>query len=164
MAEITLEMNMNASLSKVLEQGVELTPVWGKMNTGIQNLGNSCYLNSVLQVLFSQEDFRNKYSVNAQEHLLTCKKYTPECFQCQLQKLGHGLLCGKYSKPALADKYITNEITNEIPPDVYSQEGIRPQIFKTLIGKGHPEFKTGQQQDALEYFMYILDKIMKAEK
>jgi len=25
----------------------------------------------------------------------------------------------------------------------YCQDGIRPQMFKTLIGKDHPDFKTG---------------------
>jgi ubiquitin carboxyl-terminal hydrolase 5/13 len=80
MTELNLEANMNANLSKVLEKGQDLTPVYGKTNTGMENLGNSCYLNSVVQVLFSQEDFRNKYAVHAQEHLLNCKKYSPECF------------------------------------------------------------------------------------
>ena len=32
------------------------------------------------------------------------------------------------------------------------------------MGKDHPEFKGGQQQDTLEYFMHVLDKVMKAEK
>jgi len=41
------------------------------------------------------------------------------------------------------------------------QDGIKPQMFKTLFGKGHPEFKTGRQQDSLEYFNHLLDKIAK---
>lgn len=65
MTELNLEANMNASLSKVLEKGQELTPVYGPENTGMVNLGNSCYLNSVVQCLFSQEDFKNKYAINA---------------------------------------------------------------------------------------------------
>lgn len=109
MAELNLEMNLNATLSKQLEDGKELIQVWGPMNTGIQNLGNSCYMNSVLQVLFSQEEFRNKYALNAEDHLVNCKKYTPECFQCQVQKLALGLVSGRYSQKTLADKYITEE-------------------------------------------------------
>ena len=49
-------------------------------------------------------------------------------------------------------------------PDEYYQDGIRPQIFKQLIGKGHTEFQTGKQQDAMEYYQYFLDKVTKAEK
>ena len=37
-------------------------------------------------------------------------------------------------------------------------------MFKALIGKDHPEFKTGNQQDAQEYFHHLLDRVMKAEK
>lgn len=48
--------------------------------------------------------------------------------------------------------------------DQYYQDGIKPQLFKTLIGKGHQDFQTGQQQDAREYFMHFLEKITRAEK
>jgi len=36
-------------------------------------------------------------------------------------------------------------------------------MFKAFFGKGHNEFKTGKQQDALEYFNYLLDKIAKGQ-
>lgn len=48
--------------------------------------------------------------------------------------------------------------------DEYYQDGIKPSIFKNLIGGDHKEFKTAKQQDTREYFDFILDKIMKAEK
>lgn len=34
--------------------------------------------------------------------------------------------------------------------------GIRPQMFKTLVGRGHPEFSTKRQQDAQEYLLHLL--------
>ena len=46
--------------------------------------------------------------------------------------------------------------------DIY-QDGVRPQSFKNLIGKGHTEFSSGRQQDAQEYLQYVLDKIEKEE-
>ena len=46
----------------------------------------------------------------------------------------------------------------------YYQDGIRPAIFKSLIGKGHQEFSTGQQQDARQYFSHLLEKFMLNEK
>ena len=44
------------------------------------------------------------------------------------------------------------------------QEGIRPTVFKTLMGKGNENWQSGQQQDASEYFGYLLDRMMAEEK
>jgi ubiquitin carboxyl-terminal hydrolase 5/13 len=63
-------------------------------------------------------------------------------------KLASGLLSGKYAK--LHDKE--------------EQEGVRPAMFKSLVGEGHPEFSTNQQQDSLEYFQYLMEFITRQEK
>jgi len=59
--EMDLELNLNFTLSKILEEGKVLTPVFGAGFTGMENLGNSCYMNSVLQILFHQPELRDKY-------------------------------------------------------------------------------------------------------
>lgn len=64
--------------------------------------------------------------------------------------MAHGLCSGRYSLP---------------PPEViegkkkYWHYGIRPNSFKLLIGKGHPEFATQKQQDAQEFFLYLVSLI-----
>lgn len=40
----------------------------------------------------------------------------------------------------------------------------RPSMFKSVIGKNHVDFKTSQQQDAVEYMQYLLDVVSKKEK
>lgn len=51
------------------------------------------------------------------------------------------------------------------PPEViegkkkYWHHGIRPNTLKTLIGKGHTEFATKKQQDAQEFFLYLVSLI-----
>ena len=47
-AEMNLEANLNLTLSKVIEEGKVLTPMFGSGLTGMENLGNSCYMNSVV--------------------------------------------------------------------------------------------------------------------
>ncbi|KAL0743074.1 hypothetical protein Bca4012_084587 [Brassica carinata] len=60
----------------------------------------------------------------------------------QLTKLGHGLLSGKYSIP----------VTER-------QEGIPPRMFKSVVAAGHGEFSSMRQQDALDFFFHLLDKL-----
>ena len=43
------------------------------------------------------------------------------------------------------------------------QDGIAPQMFKSVIGRGHPEFSTSRQQDAQEFFMHLISTIDRAE-
>lgn len=60
-------------------------------------------------------------------------------------KLGVGLLSGKYSTPPPRGS----------PVDADSL-GISPGMFKTLIGRGHPDFSTKRQQDAQEFMSHII--------
>ena len=46
----------------------------------------------------------------------------------------------------------------------FAQDGVKPHMFKHIIGKDHPEFKTALQQDTQEYFQHLLEKILRAEK
>lgn len=68
MTEINLEKNLTLTLSKIVEEGRTLTPMFGPGFTGMVNLGNSCYLNSVLQVLFSYKNIRDHYLNMYEEH------------------------------------------------------------------------------------------------
>ena len=77
--EMNLEANLNLTLSKVLEEGKTLVPVFGPGLTGMENLGNSCYMNSVVQVLFNLPEFREHYMPRADTHLTTCTNRAPDC-------------------------------------------------------------------------------------
>lgn len=61
MTELEIDMNQRIGEWELIqESGVQLKPLYGPGFTGIRNLGNSCYLNSVVQVLFSIPDFQRK--------------------------------------------------------------------------------------------------------
>uniref|UniRef100_T1J4C8 Ubiquitin carboxyl-terminal hydrolase n=1 Tax=Strigamia maritima TaxID=126957 RepID=T1J4C8_STRMM len=150
---IELEIDMNQRIGEwatIQEAGSQLIPLFGPGYTGLANLGNSCYLNSVMQVVFSISEFQLRYANTAYE-IFDKAPFDPiSDFNVQMAKLGHGLLSGKYSQPPPPGTDVERN-ANE------GQPGIRPSMFKSLIGKGHTEFSTKRQQDAQEFFLHLLN-------
>lgn len=127
MTEMQLEHNINWGFST--DVGAE--SVVGSGFTGLKNLGNSCYMNSVLQCLFDVPEFAAAFAANDPN---SDKALDPEDLKVQLNKLKDGLSSGRYDMVA-------------------------PQMLKYLLGRGHEEFATARQQDAFEYLAYLLSKI-----
>ncbi|VVC39492.1 Hypothetical protein CINCED_3A020265 [Cinara cedri] len=148
---IELELDLNKKVgdwATMQEIGSELKPVFGPGYTGIHNLGNSCYMNSVLQVLFSIPDFTQKYY--ERNILQSCPDDPNKNFDVQMAKIAHGLCSGKYSIPP------TEVIEGK---KKYWHHGIRPNSLKMLIGQSNPEFASKNQQDAQEFFLYLLSLV-----
>ncbi|ODV83452.1 hypothetical protein CANARDRAFT_24927 [[Candida] arabinofermentans NRRL YB-2248] len=152
LTELQLEQNIKWDFQMDGEDGAVLEPLFGKGLTGLKNLGNSCYMASALQVLFSIPAYSSAFHI--EEGMPVEKLLNPgnpaNDLETQLFKLGDGLLSGRYAVP--------DEFTTET---VKYQRGIRPSGFKSLIGQGHPEFCTMQQQDAFEFWIYLIDKVEK---
>jgi hypothetical protein len=45
----------------------------------------------------SLPEFKERYLPDSENHLRTCKKWTPDCVICQMSKLAIGLNSGEYS-------------------------------------------------------------------
>jgi len=120
----------------------------------MKNLGNSCYLNSVMQVLFTVPDFQDKYVSNIDKIIDEAPSDPSQDFKTQVAKLGYGLLSGEYSKPAPdpGDENGASEPRGD-------QIGIAPRMFKALVGRGHPEFSTNRQQDAQEFLLHFINMV-----
>lgn len=50
---------------------------------------------------------------------------------------------------------------DKVDPDACS---VRPQVFKTLVGRNHPEFSTMRQQDTAEYYRHLIMAMDLAEQ
>ena len=62
MAELEIDLNQRVGeWAAIQESGASLLPLFGPGYTGLVNLGNSCYLNSVVQVLFTVPQFQQRY-------------------------------------------------------------------------------------------------------
>eukprot|EP01102_Stenamoeba_stenopodia_P009647 TRINITY_DN2851_c0_g1_i5.p1 TRINITY_DN2851_c0_g1~~TRINITY_DN2851_c0_g1_i5.p1 ORF type:complete len:465 (-),score=84.78 TRINITY_DN2851_c0_g1_i5:287-1681(-) len=99
-------------------------------------------MNSILQALFSRKEFKERYANNAKQIFEEISDNPCTSFPIQMAKLGDGLVSGKYSD---------------------REEGIGPRILKSIIGKGHAEFSTMRQQDALEFLQYLITLIQRDE-
>ncbi|XP_069039154.1 ubiquitin carboxyl-terminal hydrolase 5 isoform X1 [Lepisosteus oculatus] len=156
MTELEIAVNQRLGEWEVIqESGTTLRPLIGPGLTGMRNLGNSCYLNSVMQVIFTVPDFQNKYVSNIEKIFNDAPSDPTQDFKTQVAKLGYGLLSGEYSKPA-PDPGEDPSVTPEPKGD---QVGIAPRMFKALIGRGHPEFSTNRQQDAQEFLLHFINMV-----
>lgn len=62
MIELELDLNQRVGEWAALQESSgNLKPIYGPGYTGMANLGNSCYLNSVMQILFTVPDFIKRY-------------------------------------------------------------------------------------------------------
>lgn len=161
-AELEVELNYNYDFNAITNAGETLEAASGPGLQGLQNLGNSCYMNSVLQMLCSVPEVSNRYGMKdntaVDKHPLfqgVTVKNAPSDLLCQTAKVACALTSGSFAKPLdpEADKDAT------IDP----KYRLAPRMFKHLIGKDHVEFRTGQQQDAAQFLQYMLEQVDRAE-
>ena len=153
---IELEIDMNQRIGEwaiLTESGNKLIPVFGPNNTGLHNLGNTCYMNSVLQVLNTMPEFRTCYG--KQEWLDRGDLMDPgNDLTLQLAKLSQAMASGDYSV----------QDDEAVLADGGSKPGIKPVMIRQLIGKGHHEFSSNRQQDAQEFFLHLVTLMERAHK
>lgn len=140
LVELQVEQNMNWSFNMLDSEGKELQKLNAskEYGVGLINLGNSCYLNSVVQCFYNGGI--PTWSLK-QLNLEFPKSvvFPSKNLECQMVKLTRAL---------------------KMEPNLY-QDGIKPTSFKNCIGQGHEEFSTNRQQDAMEFLGYMVDALDK---
>lgn len=151
LTEMQIEQNLKWDFSMTTEDGEALRPVFGSGLTGLKNLGNSCYLASVIQCLLDMPSFKARYYLPETD--LPIVDDPAADLETQLRKMADGLWSGRYSVPDT-----TTEDT-----EVTHQKGIAPAMLKHLIGRGHEEFSTMRQQDALEFLQHLFKLVTRSQ-
>lgn len=138
--ELQIEQNLEWDFNLKNSKGEDLKKLFGPGLTGLKNLGNSCYLNSCFQLLFSIKEYQDKFFTKL------IKEDNDLSFE--FIKLANGLLSGKFSKPSDNDGY---------------QSGIQPSSMKYKISEDNEEFRSMKQQDSMEFLSFVLNKIDKID-
>lgn len=151
LTEMQIEQNLRWDFSMTTEDGRELKPLFGPGLTGLKNLGNSCYLASIMQCLFDTPSFRERY-FRPNDDLPVVTEPAGD-LETQLRKLADGLWSGRYAVPDTAGT-VENEVAH--------QKGLAPAMLKHLIGRGHAEFSTMRQQDAFEFLQHLFKLVTRS--
>lgn len=167
MTELQVELNVKYNFSRITESGSKLVQLHGPGYIGLENLGNSCYMSSIMQIIFSIPEIQKRFQGRAAAIFASAPSDPTEDFFSMMAKLGVGLLSDRYAKPIplyendpqANDKLI---LSSRVHNDDYGN--IKPLMFKNVIGKGHGEFGGSRQQDASEFFQYFLEKTARAER
>ncbi|CAK8682665.1 unnamed protein product [Clavelina lepadiformis] len=187
MTELEIELNekIGSEWNIIQEAGKNLKELSGPGLTGLKNMGNTCYLNSIAQVLLSITEFQQRYT-NSEKCLDVFKKHLSSLswdqsslgqfannpaklaeeiqkridnimsdFTYQMCRVGFAL----YNSLSEDDDFSEKDMTETYKSNL----AVTPRSFKHLIGKDHPEFSTNRQQDAHEFFIHLLSLLERSE-
>lgn len=159
MGELEYDYSTSFDFNLITEAGENLQIVYGPGKTGIENIGNSCYISCVLQCLMRLPFFQRAfYLMSESSHQVKCKSNPYDCHHCQIERMGDGLCSGKYGFPGSRRAQKASETSES---DNLNVRGVSPRLFKNVFAGNHPDFSTGAQQDAHEYLLFFLDQLQK---
>eukprot|EP00745_Piridium_sociabile_P002539 TRINITY_DN115418_c0_g1_i1.p1 TRINITY_DN115418_c0_g1~~TRINITY_DN115418_c0_g1_i1.p1 ORF type:complete len:849 (-),score=113.91 TRINITY_DN115418_c0_g1_i1:143-2689(-) len=161
LVEMEIALNRKFDWEQITESKKQLVVLDEPRAIGLQNLGSTCYMNAIMQVLSHLPEVEAVYlRLQAKIYAAMPRDVSAaDFFPAQLAKLLEGLLTDKYLLKK--NRQIGNSASSS-PRE--SGEGctttsLCPIMFRYLIGKDHKEFASGRQQDACEFLQYVLNSV-----
>lgn len=164
--EMELDASLKMDLFNVDADGKKLERLVGPGLIGLANLGNTCYMNSCLQLFFSVPDIRDHFVKGSDQYYSRSSSQPSNDLATQLSKLAVGLTTDAEIKNTKNDDAMTATSSKEADDgddDDVAGVSVRPRMFKNLIGKNHSQFSTNKQQDALEFWQHLMSKLETSE-
>lgn len=134
-----LRMNNFSRSTSISARSRNFSPIYGipgQVNTGLKNLGNTCFMNAVLQCLADTPDLRRYFMKEA-----------------HLGEINRNSRLGSKGELALELGALTREIRSN------QYKNVSPFDFKESVLTHMPFFVGGEQQDAHEFLCMLLEKL-----
>lgn len=152
-----------------IQEDIMYIPKVGKC--GFANIGNTCYMNSILQLLFHCKPFIS-FILKDENNYANCDKYLSnggvERIKSQKFKKDPKKFLNKDNIPVyeneikqFVEESFTHSLSNMFNKLVTTGTGIiSPNDFKMQVGIKIPDFRGYNQQDSHELLLKILDNII----
>ena len=89
-----MDLNIKFEYNAITEGGQDLKPLFGAGHVGLNNLGNYCYMSSILQALWGIPAFAQTFVQGTGKIMQDAPREVQFDFPAQFAKVGHALVTG----------------------------------------------------------------------
>ncbi len=156
--EMDIELNNNYEFNAMVEGTEALELFYGPGCVGMLNTGNSCYFNSVIQVLMSTTPFQERFLYDPDESIRREEIFANSPQEPQSD------ICTQFVKlAAILSNPLIEGIKHE-EENGNTMKTLKPRMLRDALAAGNQEYLGNRQQDAVEYFQYVLDRVYRMDK
>ena len=115
---------------------------------GFHNIGNTCFMNSVLQIFLNIKEIKDIFLPKNNEEERKLLSFLLNFENKEINKVVEN------------SGYLVIELMNLLKLKWKGkQKTLNPRKFKDICGEYNPIFKTSEQQDAHDFYTFVIDKL-----